>query len=61
MVAIYEANSSPTRRVEPDVQFSCNVDYDPFKYMRQHDLKYGKWRVPTSKTKRCAYTNHSLI
>ncbi|CAO0801340.1 unnamed protein product [Mucor circinelloides] len=28
-------------RVEPDVQFSCDVDYDPFKYMREHDLKYG--------------------
>ncbi|KAG2237135.1 hypothetical protein INT48_004637 [Thamnidium elegans] len=28
-------------RVEPDVKFSCDVDYDPFKVMREKDLKYG--------------------
>lgn len=30
------------RRVEPDVEFSCDVDYDPFRHMRENDLKYGK-------------------
>ncbi|KAI8575194.1 hypothetical protein K450DRAFT_262968 [Umbelopsis ramanniana AG] len=28
-------------RVEPDVDFSCQVDYDVFKYMRNHGKKYG--------------------
>ncbi|KAI8976175.1 nucleotide-diphospho-sugar transferase [Pilobolus umbonatus] len=28
-------------RVEPDVQFSCDIDYDPFKVMREKELKYG--------------------
>ncbi|KAI8886579.1 glycosyltransferase family 15 protein [Backusella circina FSU 941] len=28
-------------RVEPDVKFMCDVDYDPFKVMREKDLKYG--------------------
>ncbi|KAI8976443.1 nucleotide-diphospho-sugar transferase [Pilobolus umbonatus] len=28
-------------RVEPDVRFSCDIDYDPFKVMRERDLKYG--------------------
>ncbi|KAI8884585.1 glycosyltransferase family 15 protein, partial [Backusella circina FSU 941] len=28
-------------RVEPDVKFMCDVDYDPFKLMRERDLKYG--------------------
>lgn len=29
------------RRVEPDVKFTCDIDYDPFKVMREKDLKYG--------------------
>lgn len=28
-------------RVEPDVRFTCDIDYDPFKMMRDRDLKYG--------------------
>ncbi|KAJ1660856.1 hypothetical protein IWQ61_000265 [Dispira simplex] len=28
-------------RVEPDVQFTCDIDYDPFVYMKERDLKYG--------------------
>ncbi|KAI9277719.1 nucleotide-diphospho-sugar transferase [Umbelopsis sp. AD052] len=28
-------------RVEPDVNFMCDIDYDPFLYMKQHDKKYG--------------------
>ncbi|KAJ1930131.1 hypothetical protein IWQ60_000605 [Tieghemiomyces parasiticus] len=28
-------------RVEPDVQFTCDIDYDPFRYMQERDLKYG--------------------
>lgn len=31
----------PFRRVEPSVKFSCDIDYDPFKVMRERDLKYG--------------------
>ncbi|KAJ1970740.1 hypothetical protein H4R35_005686, partial [Dimargaris xerosporica] len=28
-------------RVEPDVQFTCDINYDPFVYMKEHRLKYG--------------------
>ncbi|CAO3610150.1 unnamed protein product [Cunninghamella blakesleeana] len=28
-------------RVEPGVKFSCDIDYDPFKLMKERDLKYG--------------------
>ncbi|CEP17680.1 hypothetical protein [Parasitella parasitica] len=28
-------------RIEPDVQFSCDVYYNPFTHMRENDLKYG--------------------
>ncbi|KAI8641540.1 nucleotide-diphospho-sugar transferase [Parasitella parasitica] len=28
-------------RVEPDVKFTCDIDYDPFKVMREKNLKYG--------------------
>ncbi|RKP34648.1 nucleotide-diphospho-sugar transferase, partial [Dimargaris cristalligena] len=28
-------------RVEPGVQFTCEVDYDPFVYMQERKLKYG--------------------
>jgi alpha 1,2-mannosyltransferase len=28
-------------RVEPDVHFPCDINYDPFKYMQDHNKKYG--------------------
>ncbi|KAH3678501.1 hypothetical protein WICMUC_001518 [Wickerhamomyces mucosus] len=28
-------------RVEPDIKFSCDLNYDYFKYMRENNLKYG--------------------
>lgn len=28
-------------RVEPSIELFCDVDYDPFKYMRDHGKKYG--------------------
>lgn len=28
-------------RVEPHVEFTCDVDYDPFKFMAENDKKYG--------------------
>ncbi|KAL1914667.1 uncharacterized protein VTP21DRAFT_8078 [Calcarisporiella thermophila] len=28
-------------RVEPSVDFFCDIDYDPFLYMQDNDLKYG--------------------
>ena len=28
-------------RVEPDVEFHCDIDYDPFLYMQDNNLKYG--------------------
>ncbi|KAK9454685.1 nucleotide-diphospho-sugar transferase [Dipodascopsis uninucleata] len=28
-------------RVEPDTQLYCDVDYDPFTYMREHNKTYG--------------------
>lgn len=28
-------------RVEPDVRFFCDIDYDPFAFMAKNELKYG--------------------
>jgi alpha 1,2-mannosyltransferase len=28
-------------RVEPDIKFTCDLDYDYFRYMRENNLKYG--------------------
>ncbi|KAH9411583.1 glycolipid2-alpha-mannosyl transferase [Ordospora pajunii] len=28
-------------RIEPDVRFLCEIDYDPFRYMRESSKKYG--------------------
>ncbi|ORX59491.1 glycosyl transferase [Hesseltinella vesiculosa] len=28
-------------RVEPGVKFSCEIEYDPFRVMKERDLKYG--------------------
>ncbi|KAI8868695.1 glycolipid 2-alpha-mannosyltransferase [Ramicandelaber brevisporus] len=28
-------------RVEPDVQFTCDINYDPFVYMQRNNLKYS--------------------
>ncbi|CAG8479665.1 5801_t:CDS:2 [Acaulospora colombiana] len=28
-------------RVEPGVQFYCDLDFDPFMYMKENDIKYG--------------------
>ncbi|KAJ8104269.1 glycosyltransferase family 15 protein [Lipomyces tetrasporus] len=28
-------------RVEPDVHFFCDIDYDPFAFMEENNLKYG--------------------
>ncbi|KAJ2701200.1 hypothetical protein FB645_004728 [Coemansia sp. IMI 203386] len=28
-------------RIEPDVEYSCDIDYDPFLYMHRNDIKYG--------------------
>ncbi|RKP35264.1 nucleotide-diphospho-sugar transferase [Dimargaris cristalligena] len=28
-------------RVEPGVQFTCAIDYDPFVFMHERDIKYG--------------------
>jgi len=30
------------RRVEPSVDFYCDIDYDPFLYMKENKMKYGK-------------------
>ena len=30
------------RRVEPSVEFYCDIDYDPFLYMQENNKKYGK-------------------
>ena len=29
------------RRVEPNVEFYCDLDYDPFLYMQENNKKYG--------------------
>ncbi|KAJ2675070.1 hypothetical protein GGI25_004119 [Coemansia spiralis] len=31
-------------RIEPDVHYYCDIDYDPFVYMKQNGLKYG-WNI----------------
>ncbi|PVU96890.1 hypothetical protein BB561_000895 [Smittium simulii] len=28
-------------RIEPGVDYSCDIDFDPFKYMRENGIKYG--------------------
>ncbi|KAJ2869398.1 alpha-1,2-mannosyltransferase ktr1 [Coemansia erecta] len=28
-------------RIEPDVEYSCDIDYDPFLYMHSNGIKYG--------------------
>lgn len=30
------------RRVEPSVEFYCDLDYDPFLFMQENNKKYGK-------------------
>ncbi|RUS25501.1 nucleotide-diphospho-sugar transferase [Jimgerdemannia flammicorona] len=30
-------------RVEPSVEFFCDIDYDPFLYMQYTGKKYGEW------------------
>ncbi|KAJ2355530.1 hypothetical protein IWW50_005467 [Coemansia erecta] len=34
-------------RIEPDVHYYCDIDYDPFVYMRKNNLKYG-WNIAPS-------------
>ncbi|KAJ2753170.1 hypothetical protein GGI19_003318 [Coemansia pectinata] len=31
-------------RIEPDVHYYCDIDYDPFLYMKKNGLKYG-WNI----------------
>ncbi|KAJ2898218.1 alpha-1,2-mannosyltransferase ktr1 [Coemansia aciculifera] len=31
-------------RIEPDVEYFCDIDYDPFAFMKQNGLKYG-WNI----------------
>jgi len=28
-------------RIEPDVQYSCHIQYDPFEYLRENNITYG--------------------
>ncbi|OMJ22344.1 Glycolipid 2-alpha-mannosyltransferase 1 [Smittium culicis] len=28
-------------RIEPEVTYSCDIDYDPFIFMKENDIKYG--------------------
>ncbi|KAJ2189486.1 hypothetical protein EV181_001590 [Coemansia sp. RSA 532] len=34
-------------RIEPDVHYFCDIDYDPFVYMKKNNLKYG-WNIAPS-------------
>jgi len=36
-------------RLEPDVKYTCDIDFDPFLYMQDNNKKYGK-RVGYSDT-----------
>ncbi|KAJ1895470.1 hypothetical protein LPJ66_004573 [Kickxella alabastrina] len=31
-------------RIEPDVEYFCDIDYDPFLFMRENGIKYG-WNI----------------
>ncbi|KAJ1839705.1 hypothetical protein LPJ73_006665, partial [Coemansia sp. RSA 2703] len=31
-------------RIEPDVEYYCDIDYDPFVFMKQRGIKYG-WNI----------------
>lgn len=31
------------RRVEPNVEFYCDLDYDPFLFMQENNKKYGMY------------------
>ncbi|KAJ2636064.1 alpha-1,2-mannosyltransferase ktr1 [Coemansia sp. RSA 1286] len=31
-------------RIEPDVEYFCDIDYDPFVFMKQNGIKYG-WNI----------------
>ncbi len=32
----------PDRSSRPDVKFFCDINYDPFVYMREHDKVYSE-------------------
>ncbi|OLL25879.1 Alpha-1,2 mannosyltransferase KTR1 [Neolecta irregularis DAH-3] len=32
-------------RVEPDVKFLCDIDYDPFQFMVRHNKTYGSFNI----------------
>jgi alpha 1,2-mannosyltransferase len=32
-------------RIEPDVDYHCDIDYDVFRYMKDNNKKYGKFVV----------------
>ncbi|KAJ2674670.1 hypothetical protein IWW42_001516 [Coemansia sp. RSA 1085] len=36
-------------RIEPDVHYFCDIPYDPFRYMRENNLKYGFTITPLEK------------
>ncbi|EEB99777.1 hypothetical protein MPER_00457, partial [Moniliophthora perniciosa FA553] len=38
LLAVIIASTFP---VEPDIKFFCNVNYDPFLYMQEHDKIYS--------------------
>ena len=58
-------------RVEPDVEFTCNIDYDPFTFMRENGKEYGftitlkeiRETIPTfwSTTKKFMEANKDLV
>lgn len=31
-------------RIEPDVEYYCDIDYDPFRFMKEKGIKYG-WNI----------------
>jgi len=33
-------------RIEPDVEYSCDLDFDPFLYMQDNNKKYGNHTSP---------------
>jgi alpha 1,2-mannosyltransferase len=35
-------------RIEPDVDYHCDIDYDVFRYMKDNNKKYGKFVVASA-------------
>lgn len=49
------------RRVEPSVDFYCDIDYDPFLYMKENKMKYGKRNSTENRQAVCHHLNWKYL